>query len=80
MLTPRSTPDCLSRVTGGVVTRPARVLGAFARVTLEAAAAGTNFCTGRARSGRGAAALYFSAEVLIVTSESSGTNLTKIVS
>lgn len=77
-------------VTGGRGTHSPRCPGAFAQVTLDVAAIATETSAGqpsagmlassRAKSSRGAAAVCFSAEVLIVTSESSGINLTKIVS
>lgn len=87
--------DCLHGekcpgVTGGRGTRSPRAPGAFPCVTLSVAATITETsagqpragrpASGRAKSGGGAAVVCFSAEVLIVTSESSGMNLTKIVS
>ena len=77
-------------VTGGRGTHSPRAPGAFAWVMLDVAAIITETSAGqpstsvqassRVKSGRGTAAVCFSAEVLIVTSESSGMNLTKIVS
>lgn len=69
-------------VTGGRGAHSPRTPGVFAQVMLDGAAiiTETSAVNGRARSGGGAVAVCFSAEVLIVTSESSGINLTKIVS
>lgn len=76
----------LQEVAGGSPGIP----GQFAQVTLDVAVIATEtsagcpsagvLASGRATSGGGATVVSFSAEVLIVTCESSGMNLTKIVS